>query len=281
MILDYSYSKNKRLFTISYVKENGAKDIEQINVDRFVSFYKTAEGKYDNWDGKKCDIKYVQKPEWAEEKYFIRELEKSKKLNDEVRRCIFEGKTIPKLYTFDIETYIPDDNEFPEPSEAKFPITTISVCSPECNVIVLGTKEIVSESLLQERFDKYVDNTKFFGTLGLKRPYIKYIKFPNERDMLEYFLKNIVAKVPVLAGWNSLLFDWQYIQNRVRGYYNDLFFNCCSSTWTTHNKRYTDRRNNDVILSLPDHTLVLDMMDVVGTFDLAVLPIKESSTSRR
>ena len=276
MILDYSYSKNKRIFSISYIKENGAKDIVRFNIDKFISFYKTADGKYKNWDGAPCDIKYSRDPDWAAEKYFIRELQNGNRLTPEVKKYIFEGKTIPKLYTFDIETYIPDDNEFPEPCEAKFPITTISVASPECNVIVLGTRDIESDELLQKRFDDYVNNTKFFSTLGLKKPYIKYIKFDSERDMLEYFLKNIVAKVPVLAGWNSLLFDWQYIQNRIKGYYKDIFFNYCSPILTTHNRKYTDRRNNDVYLSLPDHTVILDMMDVVGTFDLAVMPIKES-----
>lgn len=276
MILDYSYSKNKHLFSISYIKENGAKDIVRLNTERFVSFYKDPEGKFTNWDGDKCSIKYLDKPDWAAEKFFIRQLESSTKISPEAKKYIFEGKTIPKLYTFDIETYIPDDNEFPEPSEAKFPITTISIASPDCNVLVLGTRDITSQELLSQRFNEYVEKTEFFKTLGIKIPYIRYVKFNSERDMLKYFLENIVAKVPVLAGWNSLLFDWQYIQNRVRGYYSDLFFNCCSPTMTLHNKRMTDKRDNDVTISVPDHTLVIDMMDVIGTFDLAVMPIKES-----
>ena len=62
----------------------------------------------------------------------------------------------------------------------------------------------------------------------MKMPSIKYIKFNSEHDMLIYFLTNIVAKVPVLAGWNSMLFDWQYVQNRVRGYYPDINLNIAS-----------------------------------------------------
>ena len=41
-------------------------------------------------------------------------------------------------------------------------------------------------------------------------------------------------------------------------------------------KNYTDFRDNKVRLAIPNHTLILDMMDVVGTFDMAVMPIKES-----
>ena len=46
-----------------------------------------------------------------------------------------------------------------------------------------------------------------------------------------YFLKNIVAKVPVLAGWNSMLFDWQYVQNRIKGYYPDINLSNASCNW--------------------------------------------------
>jgi DNA polymerase elongation subunit (family B) len=83
--------------------------------------------------------------------------------------------------------------------------------------------------------------------------------------MLKYFLKNIVAKVPVLAGWNSLLFDWHYIQNRIRIYYPDLVFSSCSYNYTMNSKNYQDMRGDKVKLNLPCHTLILDMMDVIGT----------------
>ena len=41
-------------------------------------------------------------------------------------------------------------------------------------------------------------------------------------------------------------------------------------------KNYTDLRNNKVRLAIPNHTLLVDMMDVIGTFDMVVMPIKES-----
>ena len=94
--------------------------------------------------------------------------------------------------------------------------------------------------------------------------------------MLEYFLKNIVSKTPVLAGWNSILFDWQYIQNRVKNEYSDLSLAMASVTSSLSNKQYVDQRGNKVYLNMPDHTLILDMMDVIGEFDMVVMPIKES-----
>ena len=267
MILDYNYNKNKRVFSISYVTKNGGKDIMNFNVDKFKSYYPTPSGKYMNWDGTLCDIKWTDKPSSFDLKTFLTELPieyKNKLL----------GKTSPKLYTFDIETEISD--EFPEPDVAKFPITTISIASPDCNVIVLGTKELKDTTSLQERFNEYLNNSKYFKKLNMTDPYIKYVKFDTEMDMLDYFLKNIVAKVPVLAGWNSIMFDWRYIQNRIKNYYPNLSLSSCSYDGSITYKNYVDMRGDKVRLAMPCHTLILDMMDVVGSFDMVVMPIKES-----
>ena len=269
MILDYHFNKTKKILSISYVTNNGGKKILDFNVSRFRSYYSTPGGSFKNWDGASCDMRWTDKPTNFDIKTFFEGLDPSYKE-------LLKGKTNPKLYTFDIEVEISD--EFPEPSEAKYPITTISVASPDCNVIVMGTKDLENggEKNLQDRFDKYLDDSKFFNSLGLKKPYIKYIKFLTERDMLEYFLKEIAAKVPVLAGWNSIMFDWQYIQNRLRGYYPDLSITNSSFNGTMSYKNYTDMRGDKVGLQMPCHTLILDMMDVVGNFDMVVMPIKES-----
>ena len=275
MILDYNYNSNKKNFSISYIKENGAKQILNFNVERFKSYYKTPAGKYTNWDGCKCDVRWTEKPHRFDIRTYITELpEQYKKL--------LRGKTNPKLYTFDIETLTrlsPDEIEqFPEPTEARFPITTISIVSPECNALILGTKPLGEggPSLLQSRFEEYINNLEYFKELGLPMPKIKYVTFPSEESMLRYFLSEIVAKVPILAGWNSIMFDWQYIQNRCRGYYPNIYFGICSPIRSMTTKTYTDARMNKVSLSMPCHTLVLDMMDVIENFDYVVMPIKES-----
>ena len=275
MILDYNYNSNKKNFSISYIKENGAKQVLNFNVERFKSYYKTPTGKYTNWDGSKCDIRWTEKPHRFDIRTYITELpEQYKKL--------LRGKTNPKLYTFDIETATrlhPEDiEEFPEPAEAKFPITTISIVSPECNVLILGTKPLGpgGDALLQSRFEEYVNKLDYFWELGLPMPKIKYVVFPSEEAMLRYFLEKIVAVVPILAGWNSILFDWQYIQNRCKFYYPKIWFGICSMNKTLTSKNYTDQKQEKIRLSMPCHTLVLDMMDVIENFDYVVMPIKES-----
>lgn len=275
MILDYNYNSNKKNLSISYIKENGAKQVLNFNVERFKSYYKTPTGKYTNWDGSKCDIRWTERPHRFDIRNYITEL-------PEQYQKLLRGKTNPKLYTFDIETLTrlsPEDiEEFPDPTQAKFPITTISIVSPECNVMIFGTRPLGSggDALLQSRFEDYINNLDYFKELGLPMPKIKYVTFSNEETMLKYFLEKIVAVVPVLAGWNSILFDWQYIQNRCKFYYPKIWFGICSMNKTLTSKNYTDQKQEKVRLSMPCHTLVLDMMDVIENFDYVVMPIKES-----
>ena len=269
MILDYNYNQQKSTLTISYINSDGNKKLITKNVRRFKTYKSDPRGEFKNWDGSRCTVAHTDRPHSFDLKTYFEELPISDKNK-------LYGKTSPRLYTFDIETEISD--EFPEPSEAKFPITTISIASPECNVMVLGTKDLDEggDKNLQTRLNKYLGDSEFFNGLGIKMPYIKYVKFSTERAMLEYFIKEFVAKVSILAGWNSILFDWQYIQNRIKGYYSDLDLSLCSSIGNLSYKNYTDMKNNKVTLSMPCHTLILDMMDVVGNFDQVVMPIKES-----
>lgn len=269
MILDYAYDNHKRSLSVSYITQNGGKKILEFNTNRFKTYYSTPSGKYINWDGSRCDVRYTSDPKNFDIKNFFKELSNK-------YRELLTAKFSPRLYTFDIETEISD--EFPEPSEAKYPITNISIASPELNVIVLGTKELDNDANLQNRFIGYLNDSKFFKGLGLQTPKIQYVKFATEHDMIEYFLKNIVAKVPMLAGWNSITFDWQYIQNRIRGYYPDLSIKEASINKTVSSKNYTDMKNNKIRLNMPNHTLILDMMDVVDNFDQVVMPIKESTS---
>ena len=267
MILDYVYNKYKRVLSVSYVKENGMKDIMNFNVDRFKTFYSTPNGKYVNWNGEKCDVKWTDKPDKFDLKTYMEELAPEYKSK-------LQGKVSPKLYTWDIEVV---SDEFPKPEEAKYPIVTISVCSPDCNVIILGTRDlgVGGQDYLDSHFGSYISKLDYFKKTGLATPSIKYMKFSSEHDMLVYFLKNIVAKVPVLAGWNSMLFDWQYVQNRIRGYYPDINLNVSSCIGSTDFKNYTDMMGNKVKLSIPNHTVMLDMMEVIES-DYVVLPVKES-----
>lgn len=267
MILDYSYNKHKRVLSVSYVKENGMKDIMNFNVDRFKTYYSNPNGRYMNWDGDRCDVKWTDRPDKFDLKTYMEELAPEYKTK-------LQGRTSPKLYTWDIEVV---SEEFPEPSEAKYPIVTISICSPDCNVVILGTKDLGDggNEYLTKHFNDYMSKLEYFKTTGLTMPTIKYIKFPNEKEMLIYFLRNIVAKAPVLAGWNSMLFDWQYVQNRIRGFYPDINLNISSCNYSMDYKNYTDMMGNKIKLMIPVHTAMFDMMAVVEE-DKVVMPVKES-----
>lgn len=268
MILDYNYHKQKRQLTFSYVTGGGGKQLLTYNVNRFKSYQEDPNGKFTNWNGKKCSVAMVDKPGWTEFKTFIEELPATDKAK-------LLGKTNPRLYAFDIEVKV-DMMEFPEPSEAKFPIQTISIVNDKLDAVVLGTKKLNNPEALQARYEQWLGTVEFFTRLGLPTPKAQYIYFETEEAMLKYFLRNIVAKAPVLAGWNSLTFDWYYIQTRVKNYFPNLSFSSCSLDWTMKFKKVQDFKGNNIRLSMPNHTLVLDMMDVIGTFDMAVMPIKES-----
>ena len=268
MILDYNYNKNQAKLNISYITKSGGKSLLEFNVSRFKTYFKTPTGRYTNWDGAACDEKYTSDPCKFDLHTYIEELEPKYK-------DLLKQKYFPKLYCFDIETEISD--KFPEPSLAEQPITVISIASPELNTIVLGTRKIDKDEnkYCEESFQKYLEKTDYFHELNLKTPYFKYIYFESEDKMLEYFLKNIVSKVPVLSGWNCLRFDWQYICNRIKNYYPEVALRNSSIIRQMKSKRMTDMAGNHFDLTMPNHTVIVDMMDVIQ-LDTTVLPIKES-----
>ena len=269
MILDYNFSKKRQQFTLSYIKDNGAKALLTYNVGRFKSFYETPSGKFTNWNGKKCDIRWTDDPSWCDIKTFLRELPQRD-------RELILSKTNPKLYTADIEVEI-DQSEFPDPDEAKYPILTISVVNDDLDAIVMGIKRLEDpNNELQQHFIDYLNTCDFYKKLNIKEPHIRHLYFETEGEMLKYFLYNVVSKCPVLAGWNFLGFDWRYVCNRISRYYPDISLNCCSIDWSMTYKKFTDFKGNDYRLQMPNHTLIIDMMDVIDTFDMAVMPIKEN-----
>lgn len=270
MILDYHFSKKRQEFTISYIKENGAKALLKYNVGRFRSYYETDNGQFENWNGKRCAVRWTDKPEWCDILTFLKELP------DKDRKLLLQ-KVNPKLYTFDIEVKTEDITIFPDPAEARWPITTISIVNDGLNAIVLGTKDLDDpDNQLQQWYIDYLNKCEFFKKLGLPKPKITYLKFDSEEQMIEYFLRQIVAKCPVMAGWNSLGFDWQYICNRIKYYYPNITLSMCSPDWKMESRNFTDMKGNQYRLSMPCHTLIMDMMDVIGSFDMAVMPIKEN-----
>ena len=89
MILDYAYNRNKKVFSISYIKENGQKSLLNFNVSRFKAYYKIDSGKFMNWDGCACDVKWTDKPSNFEFKTYMKEM-------DVKYQQALLGKTAPK-----------------------------------------------------------------------------------------------------------------------------------------------------------------------------------------
>lgn len=271
MILDYNFNNYSRKLDISYIEDNGAKQILSFNVNRFKAYYSTPSGKFTNWTGEKCDIRWVEKPSTFEIKTFLTEL-------DEKYKSLLTKRVFPKVYTFDIEALADENGEYSEPENARCPISTISICSPELNTLVLGTLPFseAEDKILKSNFTQYLENTAFYKTLGIKMPYVKYVYFASEEEMLKYFLSNIVSKVPILTGWNCIKYDWNYIVHRIQNYYPLLSVKLSSCNRRVSNKNYKDRFGNKLVLPMPDHTLILDMMEIIEQEDKKVLPMKES-----
>ncbi len=269
MILDIDYSKYNHKLTISYVNERGNKSFLETNTSRFKTYFFDEEGEFENWDGRKCSLKYTDQPSKFDIKTCINEMSQE-------RQDLIMQKKFPNLYTFDIETeYNPEEKA--DPQSAKFPITTISICSPSMTTVVLGTKDIGSEEEINKRYKEYLGGVKFFKDSKLSAEFV-YKKFDSEGDMLLYFLKNIVAKCTVLAGWNIWGFDWQYIQNRLEKFYPEISIRNASPVFRTKNKNVHGFFNKDEVvrLQIPQHTMLVDMMDVIADHDRVVLPMKES-----
>lgn len=271
MILDIVHRKDERILEISYIKENGQKDIIKFNANRMKTYKYDANGAFKNWNGARCSEAWTSNPSKFDIKMFISELEPK-------YRNILLGKTFPKMYAWDIETDTPEDVE-PDGNQPHFPITTISICNTDLDTIVLGWKPLseIEQKWVADEYDKYIDNVSFIKTLGLKKkPRIQYMKFDNEEKMLRYFLEVIVANVPVFAGWNCMNYDWTYIVNRIKIYFPFLSISMSSKTNHTHTERFNDRFTDlSYNLPMPDHTWIVDMMEVIAT-DYVVMPEKEA-----
>lgn len=272
MILDYEYDQRNKKFTISYINPKGTKSFYEFNINRFKSYYPCPTGKFQDWDGTKVDVRYTDRPSKFDIMEFVEDLPEN------IKEELFNENCIPKVYTWDIETEF-DPDEKPDPASAKFPITAISCVSPEMKVMVLGTKPL--DSITIDNISKYIKD--YCGDILLCQeskivPEFIYKKFDSEHDMLQWFVKNVIAKVPILAGWNSDGFDQQYITNRIKNYYDDISLYSMSCRGRMGMKKIvnTFHPNDDVRIPSPRHTLMVDMMDIIKTHDMTILPIKES-----
>lgn len=269
MILDYNYNKMSRRFYVSYIDEDGNKRVWDKNVARFKSYRYSPTGKYRNWNDLACEEYWTDDPSKFDIKTFIRELP------DEVRQK-FSMKAFPKLFTFDIECEFDQVEGKSDPN--RHAITSISLCSPSLNTVVFGTKRLSNDEIeyIRQNVIEYIKSIPFYSRTTDCDPKFEYVYFENERLMLEYFLKNIVARVPILSGWNCVNFDWWYIVNRIRSQFPHLSIasasciNQIESRLAISNFGAVNER-----LPMPIHTFICDMMEVIQ-WDHTVMPIKDN-----
>jgi DNA polymerase elongation subunit (family B) len=269
MILDYNYNKMSRRFYVSYIDEDGNKRVWDKNVARFKSYRYSPTGKYRNWNDLACEEYWTDDPSKFDIKTFIRELP------DEVRQK-FSMKAFPKLFTFDIECEFDQIEGKSDPN--RHAITSISLCSPSLGTVVFGTKRLSTDEIefIRQNVLEYVKSIPFYSRTTDCNPKFDYIYFESERAMIEYFLKNIVARVPILSGWNCVNFDWWYIVNRIRSHFPDLSIASASCINQTESRLAISNFGAvNERLPMPIHTFICDMMEVIQ-WDHTVMPIKDN-----
>lgn len=269
MILDYNYNKMSRRFYVSYIDEDGNKRVWDKNVARFKSYRYSPTGKHRNWNDLACEEYWTDDPSKFDIKTFIRELP------DEVRQK-FSMKAFPKLFTFDIECEFDQIEGKSDPN--RHAITSISLCSPSLGTVVFGTKRLSKDEIefIRQNVLEYVKSIPFYSRTTDCNPKFDYVYFESERSMIEYFLKNIVARVPILSGWNCVNFDWWYIVNRIRSHFPDLSIASASCINQTESRlAISNFGAANERLPMPIHTFICDMMEVIQ-WDHTVMPIKDN-----
>lgn len=269
MILDYNYNKMSRRFYVSYIDEDGNKRVWDKNVARFKSYRYSPTGKYRNWNDLACEEYWTDDPSKFDIKTFIRELP------DDLRQK-FSMKAFPKLFTFDIECEFDQIEGKSDPN--RHAITSISLCSPSLGTVVFGTKRLSEDEIefIRQNVLEYVKSIPFYSRTTDCNPKFDYVYFESERSMIEYFLKNIVARVPILSGWNCVNFDWWYIVNRIRSHFPDLSIASASCINQTESRlAISNFGAANERLPMPIHTFICDMMEVIQ-WDHTVMPIKDN-----
>lgn len=175
---------------------------------------------------------------------------------EEIIQELYEGQrkklfqyVHPKKYFIDIEIEIQD--EFPNATEAKYPISTIAICNEQNLIVVLGTKKITAEE------HDFIVN-KIREQIGhLKKEFsFRYEYFETEGSMMATFVHRLLPKFAFITGWNFVKFDWTYIFNRCKKLNIDL-------SVASPSKKFF--RGNMLM-----HKLIVDYLDIYIKWDRVV-----------
>lgn len=175
----------------------------------------------------------------------------------------------PRTAAFDIETEIGEG--FPTASKAEQRVTAISVVYDDFNVLVMGIYKMDDKELKE-----FESKVRAFTPETQQAKNIKYLYYANELNMLTDFCK-LVAKIPILTGWNCLSFDWVYIASRLLNHYGNQGGEAILrlSSPTGQLRTTSIGKFQKVKTKFPEHSIIMDYMELAER-DCVIMPIKES-----
>ena len=173
---------------------------------------------------------------------------------------------MPQTSYCDIEVAV-DESGFPKAADANNPVNTISWVKDD-KVTVLGRAKLSGEQIEWIQKELNVHCKKF------KTEYkFTYVYHENEVDLLTDFFWNYVREAACITGWNFFGYDWPYLYNRCEKLGINIKYISPSNSWF----KYKPQNSTDgLTISLPNHKLMYDYMEIYAKWDRAV-EVKESN----
>ena len=155
---------------------------------------------------------------------------------------------LPQKYYLDIEVEVEQDNKFPDPAIAKWPINLLTLALDN-NIIVLTTLKDFSESEQAEMKAGFIEHFKdYLSDINLHFYYYK-----TEKELLTKFFHELLPNIPLMTGWNVIDFDWQTMLKRA-------IFNSVSVIHKLPSNSLFGRSN------IPMHTGMIDYIQAMLKF---------------
>lgn len=291
MILSRIWNKYSRQLEVSYLDENGMRQMYVKPMRYWKTYEYNDRGQYDTWDGRKCSPVFKDSSVYSPNEFDILEYLFSMEHGTEEEQKLltsFYANNPIRLYTYDIETEVSD--EFPEPEEAKQKVTSISIVSPEFNCYVLGLKDmdLGQRETLKSRYLSFIEKNDFacqqlrkMKDKGGSDPKVKYKKFESEEELLKYWFLKVIPNIAVLAGWNSYRFDRNYLVHRAKNLFGEAQMKYMvkkgSPTFGIGSVRWQEIGGDSYKCPTPAHMIELDYMELVKKYEYAFRPYESYS----
>ena len=279
MILDRTWNKKEQKLTISYIDKLGARQFYSKYLHHIKGYEYDDNGEFETWNGKRCNKVFKDTRDYTPNEFELLEYmyEMPKELVE-----VMHAQNFPKVYFFDIETE--EDGTFPNPEEARQKVTAISLVGPDLSCIVYGLHKLTDEqiNLFRQRYLDWIENNEFAKQIkGDRQIKVLYQYFDSEEKMLEHFFTVIIAKVPILAGWNSYAFDMMYLTRRLERLFgrNTALNMIRKASPTGEIKAYSwkDMAQKKHSFMGPCHSVIIDYMEIVKQYDYILRPYESYS----